>query len=199
MKKNNWLISDLLLIVILTAFDQITKSWAVKNLKDTEGIDLIKNVLKLYYLPNGNTGAAFGILSGHRFLFLFIAVIVVTAILIALTRIPPVKKHMLLRLMLVLIAAGGIGNMLDRIRLSYVIDFIYFYLINFPIFNVADCYVTIAVIITSYLIIFKYKEDDFKDFKPLFKKQASSRDKESPYKEADVKVSDIKGSENAGK
>ena len=62
----------------------------------------------------------------------------------------------------ILLAAGAIGNFIDRVRFGYVRDFIYFKIINFPVFNVADCYVTVSVIIFIILILFVYKnEDDF--------------------------------------
>lgn len=171
MKKTGRLLTDILAIALLVLADQLSKLWAVERLKDNSGIEIINGVLKFYYLPYGNTGAAFGILSGHRILFLCIAVVVVTLIVFALLKIPATGKYMLLRIMLVLIAAGGLGNMIDRFRLSYVIDFIYFYLINFPIFNVADCYVTVATIVTALLIMFRYKEDDFKELEAAFKKK----------------------------
>ena len=161
MKKSVLLTIDLIMAVLLIFLDQITKIWAVNRLKDGEPIILINGVLKLYYLTNGNTGAAFGILSGHRSFFLIIAIVVVTVIAFALTRIPNTKKFKLLRILLVFVAAGGVGNMIDRFRLSYVIDFIYFYLINFPIFNVADCYITVSMIVLACLFIFYYKEEDF--------------------------------------
>lgn len=168
MKKNVRLIIDLVMAALLVLLDQVTKMWAVRRLKDGEPIILIKNVLQLYYLPNGNTGAAFGILSGHRMFFLIIAVVVVTVIAFALFRIPCTKKFQVLRILLVFVAAGGAGNMIDRFRLGYVIDFIYFYLINFPIFNVADCYVTVSTICIAALIIFKYREDDIRMLEQAF-------------------------------
>lgn len=66
----------------------------------------------------------------------------------------------MLHLLLSLIAAGAIGNMIDRIRLDYVVDFIYIVLINFPIFNVADIYVSVATAILVILLLFVYKEQD---------------------------------------
>lgn len=169
MKKSIRLLIDLIVVVLLVILDQITKSWAVNNLKDSEPIVLIKGVLQLYYLPNGNTGAAFGILSGHRLFFLIIAMLVVSVIAFALVKIPCTSRFQLLRILLVFVAAGGVGNMIDRFRLSYVIDFIYFYLINFPIFNVADCYVTVATISIALLIIFRYKEEDMRVLEKAFK------------------------------
>ena len=59
-----------------------------------------------------------------------------------------------------MIASGAVGNMIDRIRYDYVVDFIYLVIINFPIFNVADIYVTVATFLLVILILFVYKEDD---------------------------------------
>lgn len=60
-----------------------------------------------------------------------------------------------------MISAGAIGNMIDRIRFDYVVDFIYIVLINFPIFNVADMYVTFATVILVFQVLFVYKDNDF--------------------------------------
>ena len=57
--------------------------------------------------------------------------------------------------------AGALGNLIDRIFRGYVVDMIYFVPINFPVFNVADCYVTVSVVLLIILILFVYKEDDF--------------------------------------
>ena len=178
MKKSKKILLDIVIMAILVVLDQASKLWAVSRLKDNGGIDLIHGVLKFYYLPNGNTGAAFGILSGHRLLFLIIAAVVITVIFYVLLKLPENDKYTLLRIMLVLIAAGGVGNMIDRFRLYYVIDFIYFYLINFPIFNVADCYVTVATIVLALLILFKYDEKDLK----LLEQSIMNRDKSGASK-----------------
>ena len=79
-KRTSRLIIELLAFVVLIILDQITKNMAVNLLKDKEPIPIIKNVLELYYLPNGNTGAAFGLLEGHQSLFTFIAIVVVLLI-----------------------------------------------------------------------------------------------------------------------
>ena len=78
-----------------------------------------------------------------------------------LYKMPEEKKYRILHVLLSLIAAGAIGNMIDRIRLDYVVDFIYFVLINFPIFNVADIYVTVATALFAISVLFLYKEEDF--------------------------------------
>ena len=69
-----------------------------------------------------------------------------------------------LRYICVFLEAGAIGNLIDRIRLSYVIDFFYIKLINFPTFNVADIYITVSMFIFILLIMFYYKEDEFESF-----------------------------------
>ena len=65
-----------------------------------------------------------------------------------------------LHISLILIAAGAIGNLIDRVRLGYVVDFFYFSLINFPVFNVADIYVTVSSFYLVILLLFVYKESD---------------------------------------
>ena len=67
--------------------------------------------------------------------------------------------------------AGGIGNFIDRIRLNYVIDFLYFSLIDFPIFNVEDIYVTLAAFAMILLGLFYYKDEDYDEIFPPKKKK----------------------------
>ena len=74
---------------------------------------------------------------------------------------PNKKKYGWLHMLLVLIASGAVGNMIDRIRLEYVVDFFYIVLINFPIFNVADIYVSVACVLLALFILFYYSEQDF--------------------------------------
>lgn len=155
-------IYEVIAFIILILIDQYTKSLAVKYLMDRPAIPIINNVLELYYLPNGNTGAAFGMLKGHQGLFMIIAIVVVIIISYLLFMMPVNKKYSLISVLLVLIAAGGVGNMIDRSVQAYVVDFIYFSIINFPIFNVADIYVSVSTVILAIYIIFIIKEDDFK-------------------------------------
>jgi len=82
-------------------------------------------------------------------------------IVYVLIRVPQGKKYFSLHMLLIMISAGAIGNMIDRIRFDYVVDFIYIVLINFPIFNVADMYVTFATVIWVFQVLFVYKDNDF--------------------------------------
>lgn len=81
----------------------------------------------------------------------------------------------------VLFFAGAIGNFIDRVRQGYVVDFFYFSLINFPIFNVADIYVTAAAFLLIFLCLFYYKEEDFEQIFP----SGSSRQHSSEKKDND--------------
>lgn len=158
-KKRNRLLLDVLFLVLLVAMDQLTKYFAIVKLKNQPAVPIIPNVFELNYLEN--RGAAFGLLQNQKFFFLFSGVIILFVILFVLFKIPDKKKYRMLNLFLVMIIGGGIGNMIDRIRFDYVVDFLSFVLINFPIFNVADMYVTISMIGLAVLILFVYKEEDF--------------------------------------
>ena len=161
---------DILLFAALIAADRISKIWAVSRLKDNVAIPIIRNVLELHYLPNGNTGAAFGILSGHRILFLIIALIVVIVISYLVFNMPSDRKYKPVEILLVFIAAGGVGNMIDRIAQNYVVDFIYISCINFPIFNVADMYVSVCTVLLAIILLFRFKESDYEVFDDAFAK-----------------------------
>lgn len=157
-KKKLWIILDLLGICALVALDQFTKYLAVIHLRDKPAYIIINGVLELNYLEN--KGAAFGMLQNQKAFFIFVAVVILSVIGYVLLKTPDGRKYRILHVLLSLIAAGAIGNMIDRIRLDYVVDFIYFVLINFPIFNVADMYVTVSTVLLVILLLFVYKEDD---------------------------------------
>lgn len=157
-KKKILLTLDLFFVLVLIAADQITKYLAVLHLKDKPAYIIINGVLEFNYLEN--KGAAFGMLQNQKFFFIFVAIVILSVIAYILYKTPDNKKYNKVHILLSLIAAGAIGNMIDRIRLDYVVDFIYFSLINFPIFNVADMYVTVSTIILVFLLLFVYKEQD---------------------------------------
>lgn len=156
--KSMLLTADFLLLAILVFIDQITKYFADLYLKDNLPIQIIEGVFELNYLEN--RGAAFGMLQNQKFFFVFIAIIILAVIVYVLFKTPNQKKYVKLHIALVCVAGGAIGNMIDRLRLDYVIDFLYFSLINFPIFNVADIYVTLSAIYLVILLLFVYKESD---------------------------------------
>ena len=161
-KKNSKVISLILyfvLVAVLTQLDQITKIIAVNKLSGQKDFPLIKGVLEFTYIQN--TGAAWGMLSGQRIFFLLLTVIIVMLITYIVIRMPFNKKYMPLYITCVLVVSGALGNFIDRLTLAYVRDFIYFKIINFPVFNVADIYVTVSVILFIILLLFIYRENDF--------------------------------------
>ena len=158
--------------IILIALDQFTKYLAVLNLKDQSSFVLIKKVFELQYLENN--GAAFGMLEGKKYFFLAVTIIFLIAACFIFYKIPLEKKFIPLRIVIVFLSSGAIGNMIDRLLHRYVIDFFYFEIINFPIFNVADIYVTLSAITLFVLLLFYYKEDDLNQIFPSKKVREKS-------------------------
>ena len=150
-------------VALLTGFDQLTKLLAVKNLKGKADIPLIPDVLYFQYLEN--RGAAFGIFQDRKIFLVLLTSLILIGVCYVLWKIPADKKYIYLKLLCFLITAGGIGNLIDRVRLDYVIDFIYFAPIDFPIFNVADIYVSVGMVFLFTVVLFYYKEEDFEFLK----------------------------------
>lgn len=148
--------------LVLTGFDQITKQLAVIYLMDRPSLVLIPGVFELRYLEN--RGAAFGIFQNKQFIFLLGASFIFLVVLYFYAKIPHQKRYYLMRVYAIFIVSGAIGNMIDRIRLKYVVDFFYFSLIDFPIFNVADCYVVIGCILFAYSLLFFYSDEELAVF-----------------------------------
>lgn len=146
------------LSAILIWFDQFTKHLAVAGLRGQRPFVLLPGVFELRYLEN--QGAAFGVLQGKRTFFLVITVLMVGLLIYVYGRIPVQKKFYALHGICIALFSGAIGNCIDRALNDYVIDFFYFSLINFPIFNVADIYVTCAMAVFVILFLFYYKEEE---------------------------------------
>ena len=134
----------------LIAADLLTKLTASKL--GSREVVLIPGVLSLSYIENH--GAAFGIMQGRQWLLIVIsAVMIAAAVVFYIRRIRDIQ-YRYLRVLIVFLVAGALANMIDRIMLGYVRDFIYFKLIDFPVFNVADIYVTVsAVLILIWIIL----------------------------------------------
>lgn len=170
-KKIQHILVAMVMIIVAVLFDQWTKFLAVTHLKDSPSYVIIEDVFELHYLEN--QGAAFGILQNQQLFFLISGIVVFIAATFFYIRMPHTKRFNLLRVCLVLIISGAIGNMIDRVRLQYVVDFFYFKLIDFPIFNVADIYVTVAAIGLVILILFYYKDEELNE---LYKKCKGSKE-----------------------
>ena len=157
-KRVKMLLIDIVIAAVLLALDQYTKYLAINHLKNRPALVLIDGVLELQYLEN--RGSAFGMLQNQKFIILFVGIVFLAVIIFFLFRMPLQKKYNIVHILLSVVIAGGIGNMVDRFRFDYVVDFISFVLINYPIFNVADCYIVGAMIILFLLFVFVFKEKD---------------------------------------
>lgn len=161
MNKKNGLknyVMAVILVIVAVLIDQYTKYLAVAHLKDGPAFVLLDNVFELNYLEN--RGAAFGLLQNRQIFFVCVAILIFAFILYCYVRIPKTGRYLPLRLCGIFIVAGAAGNLIDRIRLGYVVDFFYFRLIDFPVFNVADIYVTVSFAVLLILIFFRYKEEE---------------------------------------
>lgn len=145
---------------LLIFIDWLTKRLAVLHLKNQDSIPVWKDVFELHYLENH--GAAFGLLQNRQTFFIVITTILLVLIIyFYLRQIPDEPRYRPLNLVAVLFFAGAVGNFIDRVKAGYVVDFFYFVLIDFPIFNMADIYVVIAAFLLIALSLFYYKEEDF--------------------------------------
>ena len=161
-QKQSLIISFLIGFAILPGLDQWTKGLVVQSLKGQKPFVIWNGVFELYY--SENRGAAFGMMQEKQLFFFLIAVLVLGAVAYLIYKMPSDGKYRPLAVCLMMISAGAVGNMIDRVSQGYVVDFLYFKLINFSIFNVADCYVTIGAACLVFLIMFYYKDEDMACF-----------------------------------
>ena len=152
------LVTFVFAVLFLVVLDQFTKYKALIHLKDINTFPIIQNVFHFTFVEN--RGAAFGILQNQRTFFYYYTTIVLIGILYYYLKLPKHKPYNWVRKCLILISAGALGNLIDRIRLGYVIDFFDFRLINFPVFNVADVCVVIGTIFLSIIIFFTPIDDE---------------------------------------
>ena len=141
-----------LFVAGITAADQLTKLWVVNAIPLYTRVDVIPGLFHLTYVQN--TGAAFSSLQGMQWLFLLVFLAFAAGIVWEFS-----KKRMPFttfeRWCIVAVFGGGLGNMIDRLRLGYVVDMIEVEFIQFPVFNVADCFISCgAVLLLAHLILF---------------------------------------------
>ena len=160
---------EIITFIILIFFDQLTKYLAVIKLQNNESVTVIKNVINLTYLEN--KGAAFGIFEDKIVFFAILTIIILSAIVYFKVLIDKVlfnsiitpkikKKYLTLSWVLVFLFSGAVGNFIDRLRFNYVVDFIQFKFINFPVFNFADILITCSSGLLIILLLFVFKTND---------------------------------------
>ena len=157
--RTRWILA--LCVLLLVILDQGVKQWARVYLLPVGRIPIIDGLVGFRWMTNA--GAAFGIFQGGRWFFIVLTVAVIGVVLIYEFRIPYTRQNMFIRLPIVLILAGAIGNFIDRLLFGYVVDMFEFLFINFPIFNVADILLVSGTFIYAIVSLFVLKEEPVKD------------------------------------
>ena len=134
------MIYTILIIVLSVAADQLTKYLAVTHLAGGESFPFLENILHFTYVEN--RGAAFGMLANHRWVFMVVSTVAIVLVAVWMFRDKTCGPWM--KSAAALIVGGGIGNMIDRVLLGYVVDFIDVVCIDFYVFNVADSCVCVG-------------------------------------------------------
>ncbi|MFR5874883.1 MAG: signal peptidase II [Eubacterium sp.] len=149
-------ISCSIMIILIVAFDQLTKYIVSENISDGLVVKFIPGFIQFRYAEN--TGMAFSLFSGARWIFIALTLAVCAGVLWYM--FSNKCKSLWLYWSLGVIVSGGIGNLIDRICFGYVVDFIEPVFVNFAVFNIADCAVTCgAVVLIAYLVIDALKKD----------------------------------------
>ena len=143
-----------IIAVILIILDQLSKFATIKWLKPIGTITVIEGIFDLNYVEN--RGAAFGIMQNQRWIFIGLTIIITIGLMFYKIKYKP--KDKVLNTSICLLVSGAIGNLIDRIFRGYVVDMLEVTFIDYPVFNVADCFVVMGAILLSVYILFIYKE-----------------------------------------
>ena len=168
-------LAALLLCAAFLFIDQWTKCLAAIHLKGAEDVELIPHIVRFHYLQN--EGAAFSIMQNKMLFFYIVTPVFCAFVLWFFLHLPLKKRFLPLWWISVALMAGALGNFIDRVRLHYVIDFIYIYAIHFPVFNIADILVTLSMICLIIAVIFVYKDEDYREIFERDKKDKKELDK----------------------
>ena len=148
----------ILAVVFLILLDQGTKLWALASLKPIHNMTLVEGFMDLTFVEN--RGVAFGMFSGQRWFILLLTGIIAAGLIWFYVTMPKKKEYFPLRVSLVMVLSGAIGNIIDRLFRCYVVDFFEFTFFEWPVFNVADIYVVVGVILLALMIVFVVKDED---------------------------------------
>lgn len=149
--------NKLLITAFLVLMDQASKLFVLKKFHQSESFPVIRDIFHITLVYN--TGSAFGLLQNQKWFLVYIsvfAIIIILSMLVRSARFTKIKYHFIWQISLVLILSGATGNLIDRIKLGYVIDFLDFRI--WPVFNFADSFITIGVGLLAFLF---FKKDVF--------------------------------------
>ena len=138
-----------IIILLLIGLDQLSKIWAINDLKAIGSIPIIQNVFHLTYVEN--RGAAFGMLENNQIIFVIVAL---AASIFGLYYLHTKKINVIGKTGIILIISGAIGNAIDRLRLGFVVDYFDFRIIWEYVFNIADIFVVLGTILLCIYILF---------------------------------------------
>ena len=147
-----WIIA-IIAAAVLVGIDQLTKYLALVNLEPIGST----TVVDLTFVEN--RGVAFGMFSGKKWFILLLTLCIVAFLVYYFVKMPRTREYQWVRCAMVLVLAGAVGNMIDRVFRGYVVDFFEFTFFSWPVFNVADIYVVVGVIVLAALILFVIKEE----------------------------------------
>ena len=157
---------------VILVLDRVSKLWAIASIP-SEGLDFIPGLIGFRLVFN--RGASFGMLEGATLVFLAISVVICVAIVVFLAKY---KKHVVFEAVaLGLLFAGAIGNAYDRLAYGQVTDFLNLEFMSFPVFNVADCAITVGVVLLAVFMVFS-KNSPFAATKPADGRSGGGRDGE---------------------
>ena len=171
-----------IIAIVAVILDQISKYIVVQNIGLYETVPFIKGFMSFYHTRN--TGAAFSMFSDKRWVSMVFSFISMGLIVYML--IQEYRRHPLMNISLGMVLGGGVGNMIDRIRLGYVVDFFHTDFIDFAVFNVADCFITVGAVLLAVYVIF---------FEPRVEKKLQA-EKKATEEAANIAAADEGNGEN---
>ncbi|MBQ9935937.1 MAG: signal peptidase II [Lachnospiraceae bacterium] len=187
-KKIRVFLLPAILISLLTALDQFTKYIVLSSFQLYESKPVIKGVFSFTYIQN--RGMAWGMFQGKIPIFLIFTSIILLLCFRIMYNVVDIKRYRWVKYVLIFLVSGALGNLIDRVSLGYVIDFIHFELIDFPVFNVADIYVVLSMFTAIILLMFIYSNKEVDEilklsFKTKVKEEIETFQEENTAEELD--------------
>lgn len=192
MKKLSHVLVPLLFLAGMVGLDQWTKYLTIQHLSDGHEVKFLGNAVVFSFMKNH--GMAWGLFQNAQFVLCLLTIIAIGIIIFLYVRTPFEKEYRPIRIAEVMLVGGALGNLIDRIfRLEpgetyfhgYVVDMIYVKAINFPVFNVADVFVSLAFLSFLFLLIFVYNEDEFNKCFGNFPSRKKKEDGDESKEEAE--------------